>query len=178
MKALMISTAAAAALLTLPMAASAQNMDVKGYGSVGYSQGDYDGGADLGTIQGRLGARFGQYVGVEGEIGLGVRDDDTWVGGVKADNSVKHQMGLYGVGFLPVGENADLYARVGYGETKAQQEIAGDPRNDTTHSWNYGAGGQYLPDGKNGVRVDYTRHEFKDDKGKADVWSVGYVHKF
>ena len=33
-------------------------------------------------------------------------------------------------------------------------------------------------DKKTGVRADYTRHDFEDDAGKADVWSVGYVRKF
>jgi hypothetical protein len=31
----------------------------------------------------------------------------------------------------------------------------------------------------NGVRVDYTRHEFRgDDAGSADVWSIAYTRRF
>ncbi|MFN3522346.1 MAG: porin family protein [Phenylobacterium sp.] len=178
MKTLIVTAAAAAVMAGAPFVANAQDMSPKGYASLGYSQGDYDGGADLGTVQGRIGARFGQYLGVEGELGLGAKSDDTWVGGLKADNSVKHQAGVYGVGFLPVGENADLYARVGYGDTKVKTKLAGVPDSDRNQSWNYGVGGQYFFDGKNGVRADYTRHEFLHSDDKADVVSLGYVHQF
>ena len=178
MKTLIATVTTAAVVATFPLASAAQNMPVQGSASLGYSQGDYDGGADMGTIQGRLGARFGQYLGVEGELGLGVKDDDTYVGALKADNSVKHQAGVYGVGYLPVSPNADLYARVGYGDTKVKTKVAGIPDSDNAQSWNYGVGGQYFFDGKNGVRADYTRHEFLHGDEKADVASVAYVHKF
>ena len=32
--------------------------------------------------------------------------------------------------------------------------------------------------GKNGVRGEYTRKEFTDDGGDADVWSIGYTRRF
>ncbi|RYG02195.1 MAG: porin family protein [Caulobacteraceae bacterium] len=158
MKTLIIAAASAATVAAFaPAVASAQVSNVTGYGSVGYSHHDLE-GADVGAIQGRLGARFGQYVGVEGEIGLGVLKDNLSVGGVDGEAKMNYSAAAYAVGFLPVGEKADLY-------------VSGE-------SWNYGAGGQYLFDGKNGVRADYTRHDFTDGGGKADVYSVGYVHKF
>lgn len=178
MKTLIATVATAAVVSAFPVISNAAEMSPTGYASLGYSQGDYDGGADMGTIQGRIGARFGQYFGAEGELGLGVKDDDTYVGGLKADNSVKHQAAVYGVGFLPVSPNADLYARVGYGDTKVKTKVAGIPDSDSQQSWNYGVGGQYFFDGKNGVRADYTRHEFLHGDDKADVASVAYVHKF
>ncbi len=46
-------------------------------------------------------------------------------------------------------------------------------------SVNYGVGGEYFFDGKNGVRVDYTRFDFqKSGAADADTWSVGYVRRF
>jgi hypothetical protein len=178
MKSLFVAAATVAVVAGAPIVANAQENSTTGYASLGYSQGDYDGGADLGTVQGRIGARFGQYLGVEGELGLGAKSDDTYVGGLKADNSVKHQAGVYGVGYLPIAPNADLYARVGYGDTKVKTKLAGVPDSDRTQSWNYGVGGQYFFDGANGVRADYTRHEFLGGDDKADVMSVGYVRKF
>ena len=38
--------------------------------------------------------------------------------------------------------------------------------------------GQYSFDGKNGVRLDYTREQFQDKGGDANVWAVSYVRKF
>jgi hypothetical protein len=33
-------------------------------------------------------------------------------------------------------------------------------------------------DAKNGLRADYTREEFQDKGGDANVWAVSYVRKF
>lgn len=167
--------AAVAAVAMVPVAANAQA--VTGYGSVGYSHHDLE-GADVGAIQGRLGARFNPYLGVEGELGFGVKKDDVNIGGVKGKAELKNQAAIYGVGFLPVAPNADLYARVGYGKSEGKISVPGAIAKADGNSWNYGVGGQYFLDDKNGVRADYTRHDFEDDAGKADVWSVGYVRKF
>ena len=178
MKTLIIAAASAATVAAFaPATASAQVSNVAGYGSLGYSHHDLD-GADVGAIQGRLGARFGQFVGVEGELGLGVKKDNLDVGGIDGKAKMNYSAAAYAVGFLPVGENADLFVRGGYGTTKGSVTVPGVFERVSGESWNYGAGGQYFFDGSNGVRADYTRHEFTDDGGKADVWSVGYVHKF
>lgn len=166
--------AAAVAAAFVPAAASAQ---VTGYGSLGYSHHSLE-DADLGAIQGRVGARINPYLGVEGELGFGVKKDDVSIGGVNGKAELKNQFAVYGVGFLPVAPNADLYARVGYGKTEGKVSIPGASADADGNSWNYGVGGQYFLDDKNGVRADYTRHDYEDDAGEADVWSVGYVRKF
>ena len=178
MKTLIATAAAFATLATVPAIAQAQNLSpTTVYGSVGYAQARQE-GVDLGVVQGRLGARFGQYLGVEGELAGGVKDDSTQVAGVPVDVELQHQAAIYGVGYVPVAPNADLYARVGYGETKLKASVPGASATGDGDSWNYGVGGQYFIDDANGVRMDYTRHDFKDDGGEADVWSVGYVRKF
>ena len=110
-------------------------------------------------------------------------------GGVSADTKVSlhDQEAIYGVGFLPLGDQFELFGRVGYGHQGAKvsatatgaggpvtvsQKIAGD-------SWNFGGGGQWFWDTKNGLRADYTREEFTPrDSGHADTWAVSYVRKF
>ena len=169
--------AAAVASLAVPAIAGAQDSGVTGYGSVGYSHHDLE-GADVGAIQGRLGARFNPYLGVEGELGFGVRKDDIDIAGVKGKAELKNQMAIYGVGFLPVAPNADLFARIGYGKTEGKVSVPGASAKADGNSWNYGVGGQYFFDDNNGVRADYPYHDFDDDGGKANVWSVGYVRKF
>ena len=175
----LIATAAVAAIAAaaVPAAASAQTTGVQAYGSVGYSHADMD-EVNLGAIQGRLGIRFNQYFGVEGELAGGVKGEDTNIGGVPVEVDLNHQAAIYGVGFLPVAPNADLYARLGYGTQEIEASGPGgvSARGDG-ESWNYGVGGQYFFDDKNGVRADYTRHDFEDD-GEANVWSIGYVRKF
>ena len=58
------------------------------------------------------------------------------------------------------------------------RSAAGTSASDDGESWNYGVGGQYFFDDKNGVRADYTRHDFKDSSTDANTWSVSYVRKF
>ena len=40
--------------------------------------------------------------------------------------------------------------------------------------------GQYFLDGKNGIRVDYTRRDYQGSNtpNDMDTWQVGYVRKF
>lgn len=174
MKRILIAAAAVSALI-IPAAAFAQDTGV--YGTLGYAQGDYD-GVDLGALQARLGYKFTPNLGVEGELAGGIKGDSVTVLGVPVDVDLKHQAAIYGVASLPVNEHAELFARVGYGTTKIKGSAGGAAASIDGDSWNYGIGGQWLFDGTNGVRADWTRHDFKDGGDNADVWSLGYVRKF
>lgn len=180
MKALITAVSVAALAALAPAAASAQtvNMSPTFYGTLGYADANND-HLNLGTIQGRLGARFGQYLGVEGELGFGVAGDKTTINGVDVKANIQHQAAIYGVGFLPLSSQFDLLARVGYGETRAKATAAGAANSADGDSWNYGVGGQYRFDDKNGVRADYTREEYTGDgPGAANVYALSYVRKF
>lgn len=188
--------AAAAAVALLPAAALAQTAATPAtnttgfYGTLGYL-GTSTQGVDLGAIQGRLGYRVLPWLGIEGEGAFGVKDDKSTqtIGGVNVDTKVKlrDQEAIYGVGFLPLSESFELFGRVGYGHEGARvsassssgttpvsvtEKVAGD-------SWNFGGGGQWFFDDKNGVRADYTRYEFTPrGAGHADTWALSYVRKF
>jgi outer membrane immunogenic protein len=178
MKALIAAASLAATAAAIPAFAQAQSLSpTTFYGSLGYAQSRAE-GVDLGSIQGRLGARFGQYLGVEGELAGGVDDDKTYVAGTPVNVKLEHQEAIYGVGFMPITPNADLYARVGYGSAKIKASTGGASATGDGDSWNYGVGGQYFLDGKNGVRADYTRYDVTDSGVDANVWSLGYVRKF
>ncbi|MDP1875706.1 porin family protein [Phenylobacterium sp.] len=177
MKSLITAAAAVAVLAAVPAAVQAQPIGSEVYGSVGYAQSRSD-GLDLGAIQGRAGVKINEYFGVEGELALGVKDDSFRVGGADVDVELEHSAAIYGVGFLPINPNADLFARVGYGTTEVKASAGGVSAKADGESWNFGVGGRYFMDAQNGVRVDYTRQEFQDDGGAADVWSLGYVRKF
>ena len=192
MKALIAAASVAALAAAVPALAQAQTATVAPglYGTLGYADA-HTSGVDLGAIQGRLGYRFNSWLGVEGELAGGVKDDKdtTTVNGVTVDTKVKLKdaEAIYGVGFLPLSPDFDLLARIGYGHTsaKATASAAGVSGpiavSDTAdgNSWNYGVGAQYHFDGKNGVRADYTRQEFTgDNSGHADVWSIAYSRRF
>ena len=179
MKAFLAAATTAVLVTVVPSLSQAQDTSGSSpiYGSLGYSQGGYE-GPDLGAIQGRLGARVNKYVGGEAEIAVGVKDDHTTVAGARVDAELKHQAAIYGVGFLPVNPKTDVYARLGYGNTKVKASVPGAAATAEGDSINYGVGAQHVIDGKNGLRADYTRHDFRHDRGEVDSWSVGYVRKF
>jgi len=180
MKALIATTASAVLALAIPAMASAQTAPTGAsyYGSLGYA-GASVGGYDLGAVQGRLGVRFGEHFGVEGELSGGTNGDKATIGGAPVKVDLQNQAAIYGVGFLPLSPNIDLIARVGYGESKIKAStVNGVSAVADGDSWNYGVGGQYHFDDKNAVRADYTRHDFQDSGANADVWAVAYVRKF
>lgn len=173
MKALFVAATAVAAFASLAIAAPASAQVTA---SVAYSGANVD-DADFGAITGRVGWRS-NWLGVEGEVSGGVKDDTVNVAGTNVKVDLKNQIAAYGVAYLPVAPNFDLFARVGYGQTRIDASAAGTTIAGTDHSWNYGAGGQYFFDANNGVRADYTRLDFDNSGVNADVWSVGYVRKF
>jgi predicted porin len=178
MKTLMSAALAALSVAALPALSHAQTSGPEIYGTLGYAGSRAD-GADTGAVQGRLGAKLTPHFGVEGELSGGVKDDDIDTNGVRSNIEQTHQAAVYGVGFLPVTPNIDLLARVGYGNTQFKQNVAGVESKFDADSVNYGVGAQYKFDDKNGLRVDYTRQQFRDnDAADANVVSVGYARKF
>lgn len=183
MKNTLIAAASLAAFAAvLPAAAQAQGLLAPTDKTGAYANldaGIFDGGQpDLGIIQGRLGYRFNNWLGVEGEAATGIKGDTDDIGGIDVNTKLKHEFAGYAVGFAPIGPNTDLLARVGYGSTKIRTRALGVSDSDSEESWNFGVGAQHLFDGVNGVRVDYTRQEFNHDAGHSNVWTVGYARKF
>ena len=166
----------------------------QGYLNLGYTYlNPY--GHDLGELFGRGGLKFSRWWGVEGEVGGGILGNHFATGPTTASRvnlSEGIQSAIYGVGYLPLpvlgGDKLDLLARVGYGETPLQTRSDFGPsdlnsnRTITVANWNYGAGMQYALNGKDGVRLDYTRRDFQfkgaDNPKDMDTYSVAFVHKF
>ena len=178
MKTLVSAALAAVSVAAIPALSHAQTSSPEIYGTLGYAGSRAD-GADTGAVQGRLGAKLTPHFGVEGELSGGVKDDNIDTNGVRSNIEQTHQAAVYGVGFLPVTPNIDLLARVGYGNTQFKQNVAGVDSKFDADSVNYGVGAQYKVDDKNGVRVDYTRQQYRDnDAPDANVVSVAYARKF
>lgn len=173
MKTIVITAVSVAALAV----ASPGLAQTTGYATAGYNHLDA-GDASLGEVQARLGLRFGRHLGVEGELAQGVKSDDLTVGGVSTDVKARPSAAAYGVAYLPVGEKADVFARVGYGTSRFRTERAGIGSTDTDPNVNYGVGAQYFVTGNDGVRVDYTRKSFASSREDIDSYGVSYVRRF
>lgn len=166
---------ATAAITLIAAPASAQSIS-NAYGSIGYSSIQAD-DADLGAVTARLGAKLTPFIGIEGEASLGVNDDS--IAGVPNSSvELEHDLAAYVTGTIPVASNLELFGRVGYGTTKIKAEVAGVSASDSEESINWGVGANYLLDGQNGVRADWTRRDYRNGGGDADVWSLNFVRKF
>jgi len=164
-KSLMAAAAVAAALVAFPAAAQ-DGKEATWYASLGYSVIDAD-PFEFGAITGRVGGR-GQHFGVELDGSFGIDDDEVF--GV--DVELEHAVAVYAVGFLPVGDNFELLARIGYGNVS----IGAGGGSFDDDAFTYGLGAHWRWDEHNGIRGDWTRYEF--DGGDADGFTVSYVRTF
>jgi hypothetical protein len=188
MKTLSIAAVASALLIATP--ALAQTFGgVERYGSLGYTNLSFDsiagfngktGDIATGAVTGRLGARRGQNVGVEGELLAGVFHED--VGGANgATVGVNFAATAFLVGFLPVTREVDLFARVGVGAMDVKADAAGatEPEGAGTHGlFAFGGGAQYAFQDVHAVRAEYTRYNVQGGAAEADALTVSYVRKF
>jgi hypothetical protein len=188
---------ASAALSVLAMASPALAQDASGptytglYGNLGWA-GDQTHNTFTNEIEGRLGYRFGRYLGVEGELSGGLNTDHyTFAPGTASQTSVGVKQSLaaagYVVGFLPLGSNFDLLGRVGYGASRYNISPNGLPDYHVSENGvRLGAGAQYFFDSRNGVRADYTWEDMNDvhdvpgffPAKHANVYAVTFAHKF
>lgn len=152
---------AAATILVAPalMTANAQQSSV--YVSGGYTHFDGDGGAELGGITGRVGVGLTPNFAIEGEASFGVSDDS----GTELDN----ELGIFAVGKLPISPSFDVFGRVGL----ARIETSPGGSEDGVA---YGVGGTLNLSPVDGIRLDYTRHDY--DAGDVDAISLSYVRGF
>ncbi|MDR3513438.1 MAG: outer membrane beta-barrel protein [Caulobacteraceae bacterium] len=181
MKTFVITAAAAAALLAAApaMAQPADESLVYApsfYGNLGYS--NFNSNSDTGAITGRLGARFGKYLGVEGEAAAGFATGQTHAYGGTDHVRMNDEYAGYAVGYLPLRPNIDLLARIGYGAMDSHVTGVDYAFGQTRSGVAYGVGGQYFFNGPNGVRLDYTRMDFGPTTANSNTWSLAYVRKF
>ncbi len=200
MNKLILATAAAAAICAAaPTLAMAQDQTASQdgvYGDLGWSHSTTNGASTEG-IQGRVGGRFGRYFGVEGELRGGLSTGHTTLNYTTGTppvttpiaSGVKQSLAgaAYAVGFLPIGPNFDLLARVGYGASRYNLTPSGvAAAHANEHGIRYGAGAEYFLDGTNGLRVDWTREQMSNfhvptglaATNHANVWAVSFVHRF
>ncbi len=152
---------AAASMLVAPafLTANAQTSGV--YVSGGYTQFEGDGGASLGGITGRVGVNLTPNFAIEGEGTIGVADDS----GTELDSEI----GAFVVGKMPISPSFDIFGRVGV--ARIETSPGGDE-----DGLAYGVGGTYNVTSSDGIRLDWTRHDY--DAGEVDAYSLSYVRSF
>ena len=171
MKKLVISVAAIlAGAIAAPAAANAES-----YANLGYTQFSAD-DVDVGGITGRLGYKFNPNFGIEGEATFGVSNDTADFLGTSVEIELNHQYGVYGIGFLPLGDSVELFGRVGYSTIDAEGRFGGFSAGVDDDGIAFGGGAQWNFTPKFGVRAEYTRLEGNDDG--VNAYGLSGVFKF
>jgi outer membrane immunogenic protein len=166
-----------ASLATATLASAASAQDPRFNVGGGYSRVEI-GELEFDTFSLRGGYDFNENFGVETQFDLGIGDDSLTVAGITADVDLNYSAAIYGIGRLPVSENANLFARIGYATTELEASAAGILVSDSDDGFSFGVGGEYFFDSANGVRVDYTRTDFSDGDEEADSIGISYVRRF
>lgn len=145
------------------------------YGNLGYTHWDLE-DVTPGTLTGRLGYNLSENLALEGELSLGVLEDDVTESGVKVDVNIESAYGAFVVGKLPVAEGTTLFGRLGYGSVTAEGSALGVTVENSIDGFAFGLGGEYAFTNGFGVRGEYTRLD--GDDGDADTFSISAVFNF
>jgi hypothetical protein len=90
---------------------------------------------------------------------------------------INDQQTIYGVTYLPLAKNLDLFGRIGVGRTDWTYKGPAHPDDGDTN-WNVGGGAQWFFASGDGVRAEYTRESFDHAPQNGHDWSLSYVRKF
>ena len=150
------------------------------YAGAGYTivQGDVGGeDVNIGAVMGRAGFKTNPFFGVEGEVAIGVQEDDFNVLGTEVNVGLDSHYGVFAVGWLPVPLVGDLFARVGYADSTIEAEATGiGSLSEDGAGMAYGAGFQFSQFPFTQLRVEYTRYE--PDDGEFDSIGVSALFQF
>jgi len=201
MKKILLSTTLLTLTAMVGTAAHAQDDNEGAYVNLGITQisadltlddddlaGIIDDTAKFTMATGRVGYRLNDYLAVEGEAGFGLSGEDidglvsiAQVGvDVSGELKFKNYYAAFARGILPVSEDFDIFARVGYGQAKVDATVTAiaDGMSATESvSENFddvliGAGLQYDFTENDGIRADYTRFD------EANIVSITYARRF
>lgn len=156
-----------AAAIGLAPAASAQLYIGGGYTAF---QADDVLGEDptVGTVMGRIGYEFNDFIGIEGEAAIGVQDESYNILGTNVDVGVESEFGGFVVGRLGVPLLGDFFARAGYATIEIEASGGGTSFTEDGDGFAYGGGLEFnilvLR-----ARLEYTRYEVDD----GDLDSLG-----
>jgi opacity protein-like surface antigen len=162
-------------------AVNAQEMP-KLYGEVGYTPlkievDDFNGDVKPALVRGILGADVHPNVGVEFMLGLGAKDDTVNAFGVPVKTEVERSFGIYIKPKFNPTEQLELFARLGYADTKLKISALGVSDSESEGDFSFGAGLSYSFTPTAYGTVDYMSYHDKDGV-KINGFTLGVGFKF
>jgi len=162
---------ATAAMAAFASTASAQ--DGTAYINIGVDAVEFD----AYTLSGKIGYQFTKNFGVEGQAAVGIIDNEETFGNIEASAGVDSSFAAFGIARLPTAENLNIFLRGGYHFTQLSASAGTADISVDVDGFAIGAGSEYLWDGVNGVRLEYTYLDGGNDSG-SNVFSLSYVRNF
>jgi hypothetical protein len=160
------------------IAAGAPAASAQIYGGVGYTafQVEQPGGDDayIGTALARAGYKFNPFLGVEGELAVGLVDGEVDIApGVTADVGVDNEYGVFATAWLPIPLLPEVFVRGGYANMTIESDVPGGDFDGGGFA--YGGGLQFsFLIAK--LRAEYTRYEI--DEGELDSFGLSALLQF
>jgi len=199
-----LTTASLLAVMLITPAAFAQDRAFYVDGTIGQVSAD---DFDFTVINGHLGFKFGQYFGLEGELGFGLGEEDVSVsdiGGqdaldqllsevgvnpgdvsVSGEASLSRKFGAFGTAGTTLDNGLEVFGRVGV--VSAELKVTGavtylgqtvsSSSKESGTALAYGIGGKYYFNGPNGIRLDLTNYEVGDEVDSTEI-AIGYTRRF
>jgi outer membrane immunogenic protein len=130
---------------------------------------------NIGAAMGRLGYEINPFFAIEGEVALGLYEDDIDVPVIgPVDVGIDSGFGAFLVGKIPLAV-VDLFGRVGYADVSIEGSAGGFTASEDGSGMAYGAGINFnvliLR-----MRAEYTRYEIDD--GDVDSLGLSALLKF
>ena len=130
------------------------------------------------TLGGKIGYDVTEYFSVEGQGAFGIIDSTETFGGTEFKAGVDYAIGAFGLFKAPLSDNFNIFARAGYQLTEIGASGGGVSASGNFDGLAAGGGLQYMFDGQNGVRAEYTYLDLPSDAGNGNVVSLSYVRNF
>ena len=121
------------------------------------------------VLVGRVGHFLTDAVAVEGRIGFGITDDSITYSGIPISLEVDSIVGIYAVGYLPVGDSASLYGLFGFTSGEITASALGYSVSGDEDDISYGIGAELSFGGNASANIEYTSYI---DKATFDASAI------
>lgn len=160
--------------------------DPRMYGEVAYNLVNLKAEDGPDTIKARpsvatgiVGYKFHPNFSVEGMLGLGVSGDKVDLNGMATivDAKISNAFGVFVRPSLKLSDSVELFARLGYVQSKIKLSVPGFSISDSDGSAAYGLGGNFYLSKQSYLQLSWTNY-YKKDGLKMDGIGLGFGFRF
>lgn len=128
---------------------------------------------------GIVGYKFHPNLSVEGMLGLGVSGDKVDLNGMETvvDAKISNAFGVFVRPSVKLGDSVELFARLGYVQSKIKLSVPGFSISDSGGSTAYGLGGNFYLSKQSYLQLNWTSY-YKKDGLKIQGVGLGYGFRF